>query len=200
MNNNKITFADKVSNLKINSKYVISADNINEIKNVVNDVSDAYYLKLRKNKFLIIDIPLSLKSNILYDIEFKFFKFDENEDFSISEILKLSNQDDFISRLKFTQYEYIDFSKYLIDKNDFGQFLILEINDQILKKFDFCRYRFIKSGFNLVEIGTYYEDFSVNLEFSDLYDGESTSFTVNLGDLDITNDEKLNIEISRSNF
>ena len=147
--NNKITFTNKISNLKINSPYVISANNINEIKRVVNNISDISNLKISGNelfKFISIYIPKTLDFRKIYDIE---FKFSNDKSFLNSKILKLS--DNSFKCLKFNEDKYDNFLKRFIDKNEFGTVLIFEINEEIKKNYNFIKFKIIESNFILLE-------------------------------------------------
>ena len=76
----KITFDDKLSSLMIDSKYVITADNINEIKRVVNSLVDALdYLQNIKNmcKYISVTLPETLE-NTKYKFEIGYLN-DNNE-------------------------------------------------------------------------------------------------------------------------
>ena len=66
----KITFSDKINTLEISGKYVITADNINEIKIVVNSlvdiVADLQNIKLIC-KYISIILPETLE-----DVNYQF--------------------------------------------------------------------------------------------------------------------------------
>ena len=67
----KITFQDKITSLNIKSKYVISSVDVNEIKNVINSVSDKINERLELDKlkysYIFIQLPKNIGQN--YDIE-----------------------------------------------------------------------------------------------------------------------------------
>ena len=64
----KITFENKITSLDINSKYVISSVDVNEIKTVVNSFSNSLteQVRLDKEKFRYIFINLPKKIDKRY--------------------------------------------------------------------------------------------------------------------------------------
>lgn len=125
----KIEFENKVSLLNINSKFVLSAYDINEIKDIINLTSDELkkQIDLNKDKYRYIFITLPEKIDKNYDLEIE-SSIDNWENNIL--LLKLSKNSD-----NFYIFENGNFSKlendYISNKNS-GKILVIHIESLIL--------------------------------------------------------------------
>lgn len=90
----KITFNDKQNSIlynNINDKYLLTAENINEIKNTVNNLSDSLSSYVKSSdilKYLTFIIPKSFNENCEYSFKLQIstnFNFNNFIEFSLTE-------------------------------------------------------------------------------------------------------------------
>lgn len=220
--NKKITFADKESSLKINSQYVLSAPEINEIKKVINNISNEIDLQLKSSdffKYLSIYIPQNVQNNSDLSIIFG-----NNETFTNSIEIKLSTYSSRFLYFDNVSGTYKSFNKTSINSDDAGKLLLFKLENLIPPNYFYVKYNFenqdnkILSYYNIdkqnqkineIEINYFppnelpeivnpdqIHNFTVDILSSDLYDGEFTTFIAKLDDEDVTLDEKLHYSYS----
>ena len=143
----KINFNDKADSWELNneSKYVLTAKNINEIKKVVNELSNELSESLSFSDvyaYLRIEIPNNLTFGYNYDMQ---IDISENKEFSDIYSLKLStNTERFFI---FEKSIWKPFNKNYISYQDKNIVLAIKINDLISNKglTYFGRYKFINN-------------------------------------------------------
>lgn len=140
----KITFNDKEDSVLLNSdsKFVLTAANINEIKEVVNNLSDELDKRLRFNqvfKYLKFNVPSTLKDNCNYSFE---FELSENENFENSILFSLINDFQKFSIFENNNWNILT-SKKFITSNYKNKSLKIDISSVISDDFKpyFGRYR-----------------------------------------------------------
>lgn len=132
----KITFDNKEDSVIINSdsKFVLTAANINEIKEVVNNLSDEIDNRLHFNqifKYSKFNVPSTLKEGCTYTFE---LELSENEDFTDS--VKFSLENNFEKFSIFENNIWKNFtSKRYIYANDKNKSLKIDLSDVISDSF-----------------------------------------------------------------
>jgi hypothetical protein len=148
----KITFQDKEDSTIINSesKYVLTAENINEIKEVVNNLSDELANRLRFNhifKFTRFNVPNTLKDDCNYT-----FKFELSNDPSFSKNIRtITLKNDFSIFSIFENNKWVKLnSARTITKNDIDKVLKADISSIISdeEKYYFGRCKWINETSN----------------------------------------------------
>ena len=143
-----IKFEDKVPTLPIESEYIITAANINEIKDVVNR------LVLKANgqkatfsdlfKFVQIVVPESLTANKNYNL---LLDFSSTSGFEANTLSSISLSSDSEKFKIFKNNEWESLSNSYVNSNDSGKDLIIDIADNLLPENPtFIRYKFTTSG------------------------------------------------------
>lgn len=196
----KITFNDKADSWELNSdsKYIITADNINEIKRVVNELSDSLSDALvfaDVYSYLRIEVPRDLDEESLYDIE---IDISTSKEFTDNSSIKLSQNASLF--YIFDNDKWMPLNLSSISKSKEGRILAVKIFDLIKNRglTYFGRYKFVNLthtneitryiGFCL---GSYNTGDSKNKVFKeiflkapignanfDLYEGESEEYRV----------------------
>lgn len=165
----KITFENKITSLDINSKYVISSVDVNEIKTVVNSFSNSLteQVRLDKEKFRYIFINLPKKIDKRHDVEIEV-----SEDNWLNDIrtIKLSNNSD--KFYIFNNGEFKHLANDYISNVESGKILVINIESLINKPTQIsCRFRFK----NILDNG-YTEYFSVDLNTEAKVNNKELSF------------------------
>ena len=138
----KITFENKSSSLNIDSKYIITSENVNEIKDVINNISDIIEeWKLSdklKYKYIFITLPKSISKN--YDLEVELSNSNWTDGLEIR-ILKLSlNPEKF---LIFEDGNFNNLTNNYISSSESGKILIIDIQTLLTNVRNInCRFRF----------------------------------------------------------
>ena len=130
----KITFDDKLSSLMIDSKYVITADNINEIKRVVNSLVDDV-LDLQNIKIICKYISVTLPE-ILEDTNYKFeigYLNDNNEKANLISL----NSNNFNKFLVFENDQFKRPSSDIFTKADASKVILTETSALITEDVKF---------------------------------------------------------------
>jgi hypothetical protein len=141
----RINFADKDDSVSLNSnsKFVLTANNINEIKSVVNNLCDEVENRLRFNqifKYTKFNVPSTLKENCNYTFE---FELSESPDFENSVAFTLENDFSKFSIFENDIWNNLDSNRKIIynDRNKALKFDISNIvSDQFKPYFGRCRW------------------------------------------------------------
>ena len=132
--NGKFTFNKKESALDINSIYIITANNINEIIDVINNISNQIELKAKKTdffKYLSICIPTNINSDCDLIITFS-----KNINFLNS--IQKSLSENFSNFLYFNDGQYERYNQTYINENNAGHIFLFELNNDLIP--DNCFY------------------------------------------------------------
>jgi hypothetical protein len=147
----RITFNDKEDSTILNpdSKYVLTASNINEIKEVVNNLSDELDNRLRFNhifKYCRFNIPNSLKTDCDYSFE---FEISDDKNFE-NNVTTITLKDNFSKFEKFEKGQWIVLTSDTITKNDINKTIKFDISNIVsdTNKCYFGRYKWINKTIN----------------------------------------------------
>ena len=146
----KITFNNKEDSVIINSdsKFVLTAENINEIKDVVNNLSDELDRRLRFNevfKYAKFNVPKTLTDNCQYIFE---VELSDNPDFN--DPIVLNSIDTFNKFNIFENEKWVVFtSNRYININDVGKSIQINlseiISDDFKSYYGRCRWKNINT-------------------------------------------------------
>ena len=132
----RISFADKDDSvlLNSNSKFVLTADNVNEIKSVVNNLCDEVENRLRFNqvfKYAKFNVPSTLKDGCSYTFEFEL-----SEDSSFEKSVAFTLENNFSKFSIFENNVWNDLtSNRLIIYNDRNKALKFDLSETISDSF-----------------------------------------------------------------
>jgi hypothetical protein len=164
----RISFPDKDDSvlLNSNSKFVLTADNVNEIKAVVNNLCEEVENRLRFNqvfKYAKFNVPSTLKEGCSYTFEFEL-----SEDSTFENVITFSLENNFSKFSIFENNVWNDLSSdRLIIYNDRNKSLKFDLSEIISDKFKpyFGRCRWInKSTLEIQE----YQGFTLGIfEYND---------------------------------
>ena len=132
----KITFNNKEDSVIINSdsKFVLTAENINEIKSVVNNLSDELDRRLRFNevfKYAKFNVPKTLTDNCQYIFE---VELSDNPDFN--DPIVLNSIDTFNKFNIFENGKWVAFTQdRYININDVGKSIQINLSEIISDDF-----------------------------------------------------------------
>ena len=123
----RITFKEKENSVLTNSLYILNADNINEIKLVINNLIDIF----EKTDFKFYDVFkfVSISAPQFYeDGEFNLiFEFSTNETFGFSKTISLKNNPELF--YIFEDGKYVNFkNKNTINKNDANKLILIDVS------------------------------------------------------------------------
>jgi hypothetical protein len=181
----KINFENKESSVITNSLYVLNADNINEIKDVVNNLIEYFEeTDFKFNdifKFFTISVP-KFFINGSYELV---LELSYNNSFTvIKKITSKLNKDQFFifDNGKFENFKDLN-NKNFVDSSDLEKLILININEDIKDKKYFGRYYFklndqIVSDYFGVSFGN--NEFSINeIKFSETFSMIKNSDAIN---------------------
>ena len=123
----RITFKEKENSVLTNSLYILNADNINEIKLVINNLIDIF--ENTDFKFYDVFKFVSISAPQFYeDGEFNLiFEFSTNETFGFSKTISLKNNPELF--YIFEDGKYVNFkNKNTINKNDANKLILIDVS------------------------------------------------------------------------
>ena len=123
----RITFKEKENSVLTNSLYILNADNINEIKLVINNLIDIF--ENTDFKFYDVFKFVSISAPQFYeDGEFNLiFEFSTNETFGFSKTISLKNNPELF--YIFENGKYVNFkNKNTINKNDANKLILIDVS------------------------------------------------------------------------
>lgn len=149
----KITFENKEDSINLNpdSRYILTANDINEIKEVVNKLSDELDNRLKFNhvfKFSRFNIPSTLKSGYNYNF---IFELSDDINFETNVVSFNSYSDNYSLFSIFENGTWKQFQKnQFITKNDANKILKVDLSTIISdeKKYYFGRYKWKNDTIN----------------------------------------------------
>lgn len=217
MSNNKITFNNKESSLNINSEYVLNALEINEIKEVINNISkkiDSQVKFSRFFKYMFIYVPENIKKNSDLTIIFG-----DDENFTNQLEIKLSTHLIHFFYFNNINGNYEIFNKSLLDQSDAKKLLLFKLNelDNIIPQ----NYNYVKYFFDDTKILSYYNIdknnqkiekngnnffpakfepmfFKVCINGTNLHEGETTTFTATLNGIELNSYQNISAIYNQS--
>lgn len=160
----KIIFENKLASLDIDSKYIVSSINVNEIKSVVNSVSNTIFEQLELDKINYRYIFIKLPNNIdkKYDIEIE-----TSIDNWKTDIHTLKLSTDFYDFLIFENGIFKNLQNNYISPSESGKIIVVNIENLIIKTGKtLCRFKF-KNIANNVYTKYFSVDLNVNTKINE---------------------------------
>ena len=171
---NKISFEDKETSLNLNSVFIVSANDANEIKLVVNNLIDFVNSRAvsidKAYKYLKFGVPTNLNENESYNIIIE-----SAEDANFSRDIHSISINSISDKFKIFENDvFVDLNRR-ITKNDAGHAIVADISSILSENRKYYRFHF-----ESMHSSTEYKAFAIGLnDYVDEYDEKPVSIILN---------------------